>query len=460
MIELRDYQEDLYVKARQEFAKGAKGVCCVLPCRAGKSYIMAKMAESANNIGNHVLILAHRNSLIEQHKELFENLELNKNMTRIESVFTEVKHLGEKGPVELIIIDEAHLSGASSYKKVCEYYNCKVVGFTGSPARLDGKPLDLFDKLVIGVSAKELINRGLIADYNYYAPDLNIDLSHIKSNCGDFNNQQLGDTMCSKKIYGDIIKYYNLLGKGEQAIAYCVNIKHSQEVCEMFNQNGISAMHIDSKTPEKIRQQVMNKFKNKEFQILCNCNLISEGITLPNASVGLLLRPTLSLPLYIQQSCRVLNKVEGRKSIIIDYVNNVQRHGLPTLNRDWSLERKVKDYINENDDGTLKIRVCQNCFSTFETAPVCPFCGTPYEITDIEIENFKEIELRKIKEEEIQKRQEYLSKVGRRVEDFTSVKECKTWAELTQFAKIKGYKPGYAYIMAKQNNIFIPGKRK
>ena len=62
----------------------------------GKSYIMAAIAESANKKGNHVLILAHRNSLINQHKELFENLELNNSLTRIESVFTEVRHLGEK----------------------------------------------------------------------------------------------------------------------------------------------------------------------------------------------------------------------------------------------------------------------------------------------------------------------------------------------------------------------------
>lgn len=62
----------------------------------GKSYIMAAIAESANKKGNHVLILAHRNSLINQHKELFENLELNNSLTRIESVFTEVRHLGER----------------------------------------------------------------------------------------------------------------------------------------------------------------------------------------------------------------------------------------------------------------------------------------------------------------------------------------------------------------------------
>lgn len=89
---------------------------------------MKEIAESANKKGNHVLILAHRLSLIRQHKELFENI--NPNLTRIESVFTEVRHLGEKGPVDLIIIDEAHLAMASSYLKVCDYYNCTKVGFT------------------------------------------------------------------------------------------------------------------------------------------------------------------------------------------------------------------------------------------------------------------------------------------------------------------------------------------
>lgn len=89
---------------------------------------MKAMTESANAKGNHVLILAHRNSLINQHKELFEDI--NWNLTRIESVFTEVRHLGEKGPVDLIIIDESHISGASSYRKVCEYYKCPRIGFT------------------------------------------------------------------------------------------------------------------------------------------------------------------------------------------------------------------------------------------------------------------------------------------------------------------------------------------
>ena len=107
-LELRDYQIDMYNKIKNAFKKKSKGVVAVLPCRSGKSYIMKQIALDANKKGNRVLILAHRISLINQHKELFGKL--NDDMIRIESVFTEIKHLGENGKVDLIIIDECHLS--------------------------------------------------------------------------------------------------------------------------------------------------------------------------------------------------------------------------------------------------------------------------------------------------------------------------------------------------------------
>lgn len=450
-MELRNYQLDIYNKIRQAFKDGYKNPLAVLPCRSGKSYIMKAITESANKKRHNVLILAHRNSLINQHKELFEDIDWN--FTRIESVFTEVRHLGENGPVDLIIIDEAHISGASSYEKVCRYYDCPRIGFTATAGRLDGKPLDLFDIIIQGISAKELIKLGAISDYDYYAPELNIDLSNVRKGFGDYNNEDLGNVMSSRRIYGDILKYYRMLADNKQAIAYCVNVAHSQEVCEMFNSNGISARHIDAHTKEKDREKIIQDFKQGKFKILCNCNLISEGITLPTAEVGLLLRPTQSVCLYIQQACRCLTPAKDKKAIIIDYVNNIQRHGIPTDERDWSLEQPVKEYINENEDGTFKLRVCQECFSVFETAPVCPYCGAAYETTPTEIQNFKEIELKKIEEEKARKRQVFLNNIAEKVKDYKSAYECKNWVELTQFCKNKGYKPGYAYVLAKQMKI-------
>lgn len=119
--------------------------------------------------------------------------------------------------------------------------------------------------------------------------------------------------------------------------------------------------------------------------------------------------------------------------------------GMPTMDRQWSLDKPVKEYDNENNDGTFKIRVCQECFMTFETAPVCPYCGAVYETTPIEIENFKEIELKKIEEAKEERRQKYLSSVADKVKEYKNAKECSNWVELTQFVKQKRLSPSVTH---------------
>ena len=350
------------------------------------------MARMINGAKGNVLVLAHRHTLINQHKELLESLGVLTDKVRVESVFTEASRLGryEKDSVSLIIIDEAHLSEAASYKKVCKYYDCRRVLFTATPARLDGKPLTLADTLIEGVTADELIKMGAISEYDYYAPDLNINTDNVDMVAGEYNNTQLTDLMCQSAIYGDVLKYYQLLGENRQAIAYCTSVKHSIKTADMFINNGISAVSIDGSMNMRERNKRMDMFRKGKVQILCNCNLISEGVTLPNASVALLLRPTMSLPLFIQQACRVLTPVEGKKAVIIDYVNNVQRHGLPTDTHNWSLTENVEKRKEFNSDGTLSIRQCENCFKCFRTAQKCPYCGYEYTVKGRELKAVKD----------------------------------------------------------------------
>lgn len=407
---------------------------------------MARMIQGAK--GN-VLVLAHRHTLISQHKELLEKLGVLTDKVRVESVFTEANRLDEYKPtdVDLIIIDEAHLSEAKSYRKVCEYYNCRRVLFTATPARLDGKPLTLADTLITGITANELIKMGAISDYDYYAPDLNINTDNVDMVAGEYNNGQLSELMCQSAIYGDILKYYCTLGENRQAIAYCTSVKHSEQTAKMFNDNGISAVSIDGSMSQKERNKKMDMFRNGKVQILCNCNLISEGVTLPNASVALLLRPTMSLPLFIQQACRVLTPVEGKRSIIIDYVNNVQRHGLPTDNHEWSLSKSVEKRKQHNDDGTLSIRQCSECFRCFKTANKCPYCGFVYEVKGRELKAVKEVELKKI--EAIEKAEQEKQKKLARME----VGQCRTIADLQKIAKERNYKQAWVWQMARIKHI-------
>ena len=406
---------------------------------------MARMIKGAK--GN-VLVLAHRHTLINQHKELLESLGVLTDKVRVESVFTEASRLHEHSPadVDLIIIDEAHLSEANSYRKVCEFYNCRRVLFTATPSRLDGKPLTLADTLITGITANELIQMGAISDYDYYAPDLNIDTDNVDMVAGEYNNGQLSELMCQTAIYGDVLKYYRQLGENRQAIAYCTSVKHSEQTAKMFNDNGISAISIDGSMSQKERNKRMELFKSGKVQILCNCNLISEGVTLPNASVALLLRPTMSLPLFIQQACRVLTPVEGKKAVIIDYVNNVQRHGLPTDNHEWSLSKVVEKRKQHNDDGTLSIRQCSECFRCFQ-GNVCPYCKTEHIPKGRELKQMQDVELKKYQAEEKTKLEE--TKKNARME----VGRARTRADLEKIAKERGYDKKWVWVQCNIKHI-------
>ena len=114
---------------------------------------------------------------------------------------------------------------------------------------------------------------------------------------------------------------------------------------------------------------------------------------------------------------------------------------MPTADREWSLDKPVKEYDNEDETGKFIIRVCQNCFSTFERADICPYCGAEYKTTPIEIENFKNIELKKIEEAKEERRQRYLSSIANKVKEYKSAKECENWVELVEWTKIKRLSP-------------------
>lgn len=367
--------------------------CAVLPCRSGKSYIMLAICDAAERRGSNVLILAHRRILLRQHGRLIKN-------ARLESVFTEANHLGEHGKVDLIIIDEAHISGADSYIKVCDYYKCPVIGFTATAKRLDNKPLSIFDAIINGIDADSLIGRGLIAPYDLYAPKLNIDLKDVRMSGADFNNEQLGQAMMDHRIYGDIVRYYRELADGCQALAYCVNIKHSKSVCDLFNENGISAKHIDATTPEKERDEAIRGFKAGEFKILCNCNLISEGITLPECEACLLLRPTQSETLYIQQACRCLTPLPNKRSVIIDYVGNCYTHGMPTEKRVYGMS--MQRTRNPSREPDVIVRECESCLRVYKgNGPICPYCGHDNHKTKKQIEEDRKAELERITQEKL-----------------------------------------------------------
>lgn len=427
-MELRDYQRDLYQKAQDAFRHGAKRVLVCVGCGAGKSYIFAEMARQAKG---DVLVLTHRRELLEQTGRLFRELGIS---ARIEMILTEANRLGQYPKPTLIITDEAHLSRSSSWMKVLDYYDTYTVGFTATPIRLDGKPLgDIYDALVTGVSVRWLIDNHRLAPYEYYAPTA-VNTDDLKVQCGDYIIKDLESLMIDRAIYSDVLRSWERIADGSKTIAYCVSVKHAKETADLFSAAGYPAVEIDGGTPPKRRAEIMQDFRDGKITMLCNVGIISEGVSIDDVTCCLLLRPTESHALYIQQAMRCMRYAPGKIAKIVDCVGNYTRNPLPDADVEWSLTESVKKKPKLNEEGDFFIRSCPKCFMVFKTAPVCPYCGTEYPLHPREIEAHENIELARITaaeaEEAERKRKEARQQQGR----------AQTFPELLEIGKARGYK--------------------
>lgn len=430
---------------RNSYRHGKKAPCIVLPCGGGKSIIVAEMAKRTTDNGKRVLFIVHRKELCDQIRNTFSRWGVDMELCEIGMVQTVCRHLDEMPAPSLIITDENHHSKANSYMKIYKAFpNAYRIGVTATPVRLDGSGLkDVNDDLIIGVSAKWLIENKFLAPYEYYAPSV-VDLTGIKTVRGEFSASEVEKMMIEKAVFGDVISYYNRLAKDKQAICYCTTIKHSKAMSENFNENGITAAHIDGETPKNERDEVIEKFRKGEIKILCNVDLISEGFDVPDCECAILLRPTKSLTLYIQQSMRCMRYKPNKTAVIIDHVGNYVRFGLPDSDRKWTLDGKSKK--EKTVKKPVELVTCPNCFEVFrkyddekKLVRICPHCNYVLPIP-------KKHEIQEIRETALQKITDF-------VVNYDSPQECGSYQELLLYAQRHNYKKGWAWYQAKQRGL-------
>lgn len=448
MGELRPYQSELAKQVYNCWDSGYKAPCIVLPCGGGKSVIIAEIAKQFTEQNKNVLFLVHRKELCEQIANTFVQWRVKMKYCKIGMVQTVCKRLDKIARPSLIITDENHHSKAASYRKIYEYFSdVPRVGVTATPVRLDGSGLkDVNDKLIIGVTAKWLIENKCLAPYDYYAPPLKMQKQKFRIRNGDYVTKDILDFYDKPKIYGDIVNHYKKFANGKQAIAYCAAITQSEKLCGEFESNGIKAAHIDAKTPKDKRSRIIEDFRKGDIKILSNVDLISEGFDVPDCEVSILARPTKSLTLYIQQSMRCMRYKPDKRAIIIDHTDNWERFGLPDDDREWTLEGRKK----RESSGEAPVKTCLNCFAVIPASSrVCPHCKNVFEQ--------KQKGQKEVKADLIKVTPEMILK--RKVSTYLTPSDCQNMRELQEYARQKGYKPGWAYYQAKARGM-LNGTKK
>ena len=362
-IKLFDYQEDM--KERIEKAlRLHRSVMAQMPTGTGKTYLLTAVIDSfvSNNPMGKVWIVAHRRELVSQidetvrkfHSYYASNTSSLLSSVKAMSIQWLMRHYDEiEEEPGMIVIDEAHHALAKTYKEMWERFpKAKFLGLTATPCRLNGKGFtDLFDVLVQSWSVPEFISKGRLATYDFVSIKSDgvtqrlIDSLQKRGADGDYQNKEMDMLLNKKPSIERLYQSLEEFGKDRKGIVYAINISHAQKITKLYQEHGVNAIAIDSKTPATERQQDIEAFKKGDIQVLVNVDIFSEGFDCPDVEFVQLARPTLSLAKYLQMVGRGLRVAKGKKNcVIIDNVGLYRVFGLPSQVWNWNamFEGKLK----------------------------------------------------------------------------------------------------------------------
>jgi len=438
---LRPYQQQLKQAIYDAWGREHRNVICTGGTGMGKTVLMGNIIK---DLDVPTCAIAHRNELVGQISLALNREEVPHGIVAPPAVVREVvrAHMETHGKsfynsrspvrvagvntvvareatdrwfdsVRLVIVDEAHhLQRENVWGRAVEMFpHARLLGLTAHALRGDGKGLGrcatgVFDELVIGPCARDLIDQGYLSDYRIACPPSDIDLAAVPTSpaTGDFNPKALSAaTHASRSIVGDVVKHYQKFAAGKLGLTFSVDIAAAKEIQVAYQAAGIRAEVLTGETPTFVRAQLLRRFRAREILQLVSCDILGEGTDIPAVEVISMVRGTASFQLYGQQFGRGLRPIiddadvwhrwdtftaaerkahiaASRKPhcMLIDHVGNVLRHGLPCVPRSYTLDSREKR-AKKTDDAP-KFRVCLQvmCMLPYpREMSACPQCGTP-----------------------------------------------------------------------------------
>ena len=329
-FELRPYQTDA-IAAINEHWKDWDRELLVLPTGCGKTVVFNSIAHERD--GN-VLILAHRDELIEQAREKYHamfkvmpgKIKAQENDIRqvtVGSVQT-ISRRDYSGQFQTVIVDEAHHAVSDSYQAVLnQFSDAKVLGVTATPDRGDKKSLArYFDGIAYEYKFKEAIREGYLCNITARTVPLKIDMNNVKISVGDFQLDSVAETL---EPYlpqiADAIKEY---ASDRKTVVFCPLISIAQELADMIP----GAKEVNGNSPD--RKEILQWFDGAgSGAVLCNAMLLTEGWDCPSCDCVVVLRPTKVRSLYSQMIGRGTRLAPGKENLLIlDFLWLCQKHNL------------------------------------------------------------------------------------------------------------------------------------
>ena len=352
---LRDYQIDICSRVSEAF-EHHRSVMVQMPTGTGKTVVLAELVKrlKMKNEGLKILIVAHRRELVEQIKATIKRMKMDSRNITVESIQTISRRIDALDFIpSLVVIDEAHHALAKTYKMMWDAWpDARFLGLTATPCRLNGQGFtDLFEVLVQSWDISTFIKEKWLSTYDFVSIKSDgvtqrlIDSLQKRGADGDYQNKEMDMLLNKRPSIERLYQSFEEYGKDRKGIVYAINISHAKKIMELYQEHGIKAVAIDSKTPAAQRQADIEAFKNGDIQVLVNVDIFSEGFDCPDVEFVQLARPTLSLAKYLQMVGRGLRVAKGKKNcVIIDNVGLYRVFGLPSQVWNWNamFEGKLK----------------------------------------------------------------------------------------------------------------------
>jgi len=444
MIALRPYQSTIVSDIRAAFVS-QRNILLVSPTGSGKTVIFSYLAQAVTAKDKRVYILVHREELVEQvsatlkdfgvpHGFIAAGRTASPMQVMVCSVFTLANRVADYPVPDLIIIDEAHhAAGGSTWARVLGFWSKAYrLGVTATPLRLDGRDLSgTFDTLVQGPTVAQLIENGDLCRYRLYAPP--VVLGKLRMRMGDYVKSDVVAAIDKPSITGDAVAHYTKLAAGKRALVFCASLDHAEHMAEAFRSAGYRAERIDGSMDRAKRRSLVARFQRGEVQIMTSCDLVSEGFDLPAIEVAILLRPTASLGLYLQQVGRALRTFPGKEyALILDHAGNAGVHGLPDDDREWTLLDDETKKKKGKKKLVTSVRTCGKCYAAARPGTLqCVHCGFVWAIESREVE----VKMGELVEVAVDR-----ARIAARKE----VGMAKGLSALQELEKQRGYRPGWA----------------
>ncbi|GBG29751.1 ATP-dependent RNA helicase ded1 [Hondaea fermentalgiana] len=344
---LRKYQRRLLKKAERGIAK-REHTLVYLPTGGGKTmlagHLVRRFIRPRRIDASHALFVVNRNALVDQTARSMEACGLASHefgfikagykrtprtplqIASIQTLFSkaELRKIDADASdalasIRLIVVDEAHCMLANQYSQLLDrFHDAIVVGLTATPFRMrDDEALSaVFPRLARGPSVSRMIRKG------YLVPPV------VMSPSTAPGRKLTGKVAQMEETVESALQRWLTCCKDTMTIVFCTTVKQSKMCVSKFLDAGIDAEHLDGTTSEKHRQRVFNLAQNGELRVLSSVGVLSEGFDLPCIETVILLRPTESRGLYVQQVGRGLRPFSGKKRcIVLDEVGNTYRHG-------------------------------------------------------------------------------------------------------------------------------------